>query len=395
MEVLRPPEDTMFDSQMTEVPIQTDVSRDKEKKSKSRGLAKKTSQLFSRSSSKDKGAEGDHGGSSASLRLPNSSRQTSYSSAGSIDSASSTSSSFRHPMAGLHRPPSNQSQDRSPKSNHSRRLSQDSGTSWTGQPRSIRSGSSSAFTSPTESNHLPIPSRQNSQLSASVPSLSRQGLPQPAPGQDAGGNFPSRMSTWFSHLIPSASTASVPAPAPQLSSSASPRKPTSAAASFLNAARQRAVDGVRHLLDSEAQPDKCPDPMWVMGVAHPGWRPDTPIDLNGSPSSSIARSGNDNVSESDPPLRSGEPDPSDTVRPKRKDNLPISPPAKGFGNLFSASTLSLALPASITQGSPSKDTENRSASPMESPSKQRRGKEKEVLKWPENCKCSVGILNNI
>lgn len=372
------PPPPLFDSQLTEVPPDKDRDR-KEKKGRGRGLAKKTSQLFSRSRDKDSGQGTMSPEIGSSLNLPLSSRQNSHSSAASAESAS-TSTSSRNPFA-MNRPGSTSSRTRSPRSSHSRRLSQDSASSWQNPPRTMRSGSSSTYDSPTD-NHLPIPQRQGSQLSSSVPSLGRQSLPPPSSLADSTGTIPSRMSTWFSHLLPSTSTTTVPPP-PENMSASPQKKSASAAASFLNAARQRAVDGVRHLLDTEAQPDKCPDTMWVMGVPHPGWKSTTP---SGSPPG-VRR----DISEEMPVRRgsgSSELSPpqgdNGTMRPTtwKKSSQPISPPNKGFGNIFSASTLSLALPASITNGSPVKD----GSAIVESPNKGKRAKQdKEVLTWPAQC----------
>lgn len=374
---LTPP---LFDSQLTEVPRKED-KKDK-KGGRGRGLAKKTSQLFSRSRDKESGSGAISPENGSSLHLPSTSRQNSHTS-----SITSNESSSSRPFA-LTRPSSSSSRPKSPRSSHSRRLSQDSASSWQAPPpRPLRSGSTSTYDSPTETTHLPIPQRQASNLSASVPTLSRNALPQPSSVPDSGA-FPSRMSTWFSHLLPSSSTTSVPvAPLDPPSASSPQRKPASAAASFLNAARQRAVDGVRHLLDSEAAPDKCPDTMWVMGVPHPGWRPSTPLE---SPAGVFGdeveildkeRRGSGSSGRPSPPSR-GDPG---TLRPatwKRKDSQPTSPPAKGFGNLFSTSTLSLALPAAIS--SPTKDAERSTV--VDSPSKGKKAKqEKEVIKWPDQC----------
>ena len=389
---------SLYDSQLTAVPPSQDDR--KEKKSIGRGLAKKTSQLFSRSGrDKSQDTSSSHGAShgNASLNLPSTSRQTSYSSATSGESQSTTGST-RHPFAALHRPSSHHSQTRYPRSNHSRRLSQDSANSWQNS-RSMRSGSISTHDSPTDLQYLPIPQRQSSHLSASVPTLSRQALPQPlSSAQEAAGGLPSRMSTWFSHLIPTNSTATVPAPPPtETSSNPSPiRRPPSAAASFLNAARQRAVDGVRHLLDSEAAPDKCPDTMWVMGVAHPGWRPVTPT---GSPGRRISDLPANNESQREAGMKenslsASRVDPATLRRSswKRKEAATTSPPARGFG-IFSASSLSLALPAAMS-GSPSRDNDPKGP-PADSPSKARKMKnEKEVLKWPDLCESHKAMMNS-
>lgn len=229
-------------------------------------------------------------------------------------------------------------------------------------------------------------------LSASVPTLSRRALPQPAPPDMAqarsGDNFPSRMSSWFSHLLPSSSYANDTQVANGSTSAVNPpspaRKGPSAAASFLDAARRKAVDGMRNLLDSEAQPDKCPDTIWVMGVGHPGWRPTTP----GGKSSSVPLEG-EAETERRGSGSSGKPSPPAKLdhgglRPtawSRKSNAAAATtsPQKGLGGIFSSSTVSLALPA----GSPSKDIDGRPGA-AESPGRAKRERrEKEVIKWPE------------
>nr|XP_018266846.1 uncharacterized protein I303_00824 [Kwoniella dejecticola CBS 10117]OBR89004.1 hypothetical protein I303_00824 [Kwoniella dejecticola CBS 10117] len=401
-----------------------DLSK-KDKKSKGRGIVKKTSRLFARDRDKDKASEHEGSNGSSSLHPIPTSRQTSYSSAHSSDSQTTTATGLSNRshnnshFASLTRPMSNQSRARSPKEyqSHSRRASQDSTvttSSW--RARSFRTGSSP---NPNEfgDNGVPIPTRQGSNLSASVPGLSRNALPQPSSQPPSGTSrspetFPTRMSTWFSHLLPSTSTTTIQ----EGSSTASPpsqsqtidtpptlppsplRKPPSAAASFLNAARQRAVDGVRHLLDSEAQPDKCQDTIWVMGVGHSGWRPATPSrspnsvnlpELSDGSSQGFPgeeRRGSSDTGKPSPPSKHD----SGALRPlawsrKQKEqtsnpNTSTSPPAKGFSNLFTASTLSLSLPASMTSGSPNKDG---SSSVQESPGKSKNRKEKEVIKWPE------------
>ncbi|WRT63710.1 uncharacterized protein IL334_000633 [Kwoniella shivajii] len=404
----------------------------KEKKSKGRGIVKKTSRLFARDKDKDKASEYDtsngnnlvsNGGNSLNP-IPGS-RQPSYSSTYSSDSQTTTATSIRsnNHFPTLNRPISNQSRARSPKDyqTHGRRASQDSNISW--RSKSFRSGSSPQDSSSNEIG-VPIPSRQGSNMSASVPGLSRNSLPQPAGGSSSSSSsnqqqtsrspettFPSRMSTWFSHLLPSTSSTTIQEgssiSSPTSSSESPPqlppsplRKPPSAAASFLNAARQRAVDGVRHLLDTEAQPDKCQDTIWVMGVGHPGWRPSTP---SRSPNTVNLPEISDNTSdrafeERRGSAESGITSPSSqtelgALRPsawskKQKDqpsstnpSVTTSPPTKGFSNLFTASTLSLSLPASMTSGSPSKEG---GTSVADSPGKVRNNKkDKETLKWPD------------
>ncbi|ORY23614.1 peptidase family C54-domain-containing protein [Naematelia encephala] len=387
----------LSDSQLTEVPL----PKEQKKKSRGRGLVKKTSRMFTRGD-KDKDKSGEAGSSSgaatpdstASLYAPGASRQTSYSSYSSVtssDSRSTTTSARRGSFNALSRPVPPHFNPQG----HARRQSQDSQSSWQtqSQPRSIRSGSTSTHDSYIDSSQHPIPQRQGSHLSASVPGLSRNALPQPAPQNGSsipGGSrtdtFPSRMSTWFSHLLPSASTTAVaenttptPTDSPTYAPPSPLRKPPSAAASFLNAARQKAVDGVRHLLDSEAQPDKCPDPIWVLGVAHPGWRPSTPTPASPDlPELIEGRHSSASSPKPSPPTKGD----GGALRPsawnKWKEPSATSPPSKGFGNMFSTSTLSLALPSS---GSPGKETGREVVT--ESPGKARKKVEKEVIKWPD------------
>nr|XP_019048884.1 hypothetical protein I302_02663 [Kwoniella bestiolae CBS 10118]OCF27814.1 hypothetical protein I302_02663 [Kwoniella bestiolae CBS 10118] len=407
--------------------LASDEGEKKEKKSKGRGIVKKTSRLFARDKDKEKERSPEYdqhhqsGGTSSLNPIP-ATRQTSYSSAHSGDSQHSAGSNHSYPrnvnpFPTLTRPMSNQSRSRVTKEyqSHSRRASQDStASSW--RARSIRSGSSPHEIIPPGDIGVPIPSRQGSNLSASVPGLSRNSLPQPGssstsaaqqPSSRSPETIPSRMSTWFSHLLPSTSAATIqegssppPIDSPPPLPPSPLRKPPSAAASFLNAARQRAVDGVRHLLDTEAQPDKCQDTIWVMGVGHSGWRPSTPSrspnsvnlpDLqDGAPGIEERRGSSDSVNKPSPPSKHD----SGVLRPsawskKQKDQSQTNtnsisstpPPSKGFSNLFTASTLSLALPASMTSGSPSKDG---GSSVTDSPGKSKKDKkEKEVLRWPD------------
>jgi cysteine protease ATG4 len=370
---------SLFDSQMTEVPPK-DMEK---KKSRGRGLVKKTSKLFLRGDrDRDKG---EMSSASTGLAPRGGERQQSYSSATSNDSAvtSASSSNASIPMASVSRAP--------PPSGHSRRLSHDSQFSWQGA-QSVRSNiSNNAQPTGMESR------RMSNSLSASVPALSRNSLPQPGQNSRVGTQetIPSRMSSWFTNLLPSTSTApifesQVSQDQQQASSSSPARKGPSAAASFLYAARQKAVDGVRNLLDSEAQPDKSPDTIWLMGVGHPGYRPSSPFD---SPNSSMAdlptetsghgsgqrrdsNSSGTSMSIASPSFKADQAALRPAVWPKRRDPMTAtSPPAKGIGNLFSPSSLSLALPTS----SPQKDTG------LDSPGKGKK-KEREILKWPEQCK---------
>lgn len=367
----------LSESQLTEVPA-------KNKKSRGRGLVKKTSRMFSRD--KDKEAPVVTPGNPSSSLGPNkASRQSSYSSANSIDSAvtSSSTASNRAPSTARN------GNGTGNKSSHLRRLSQDSQFSRQAQG-SIRSGVMSIRETSDEGKRS-----SSNGLSASVPSLNRHALPQPGSssrtGQDS--TIPSRMSSWITNFLPVSTTSnetttSAPAEPPVTSSPA--RKGPSAAANFLYAARQKAVDGMRQLLDTEATPDKSPDTIWVMGVGHPGYRPSTPSE---SPTALVGgdvptefltqRRESSSSGKASPPIKSEQANLRPAVWPKRKDpGQASSPPPKSFGSIFSTSTLSLALPNSSS--SPNKDTDARST-PLDSPSKGKR-KEKEIIRWPEQCK---------
>jgi cysteine protease ATG4 len=378
--------------------------RDKDRESKGRRLVKKTSQLFGR---KDKDKDRDRnrispnpGSSSSSVYLPTASRQSSKSSGDSQD---------RRPLAS--RVPSGSSTLTTNGAGGGflgmRRPSQDSQAalgaytangSTIGVRQKARTGSTSTYGSSQDApspllsaGPLP-PQRRSSQLAPSAPALSRQST-QPAamsiqtyPQQ--GPSVPTRMSAWFSGLISSSAGSDTSSNVQTSEPATSPVRATannrgsSAAATFLNAARQKAVEGVRNLLDSEAQPDRCLDPIWLMGVSHPGYVPPLPtppfgqvvhdVSDRGRPGSSGSGSAEGPLSTPPPPerekgLRAG--------FQRRQLDRGQGSPAKGLGQLFGGSTASLV-------GSPSKDSIGRLD---ESPNRAKKGKEKEVLKWPEEC----------
>jgi hypothetical protein len=269
-----------------------------EPKKTRRSIVRKTSKMFSRAQPDDTLSPASHPNPPA-LTSRNPSSSSSHLRRPSLDSHSSSSTSLSVPNA----------------MNGSRR------------PLSSTTFDSLESTSPQTS------------MSASVPSLSTRQLPQPSrasqppPQQD----ISSRMSSWFSHLL----TSPTDPPSPN-------RKQPSTAATFLNAARQKAVGGMRYLMDSDAQPDKSEETFWVMGVPHEGYRPPPPA-----------------------------PDMADSV----ETIVPSTTPNK-FGSLFSSSTLTLGVPAS--GGSPIKSATLTGEAQNPSPSKAGRArKEKEVVKWRE------------
>lgn len=88
------------------------------------------------------------------------------------------------------------------------------------------------------------------------------------------GDLPTRLSGWFSHTFSTSTTdLSLPAILSQ-SQSASPKGKGSSA--LLTAARHgkgHLDKAVRYLLDSDSTPDKCTEPIWLLGVQHPGYEP--------------------------------------------------------------------------------------------------------------------------
>lgn len=117
-----------------------------------------------------------------------------------------------------------------------------------------------------------------------------------------GGRFSdvgTRLSGWFTHAFSTSSTdlTSLPAllttsspAATSLPMASSPKssRPNNAGMALLTAARHGKgyLDkGVRYLLDSDATPDKCADPIWLLGVQHPGYEPPPPPPVSISPPS--------------------------------------------------------------------------------------------------------------
>ncbi|KAH9920526.1 uncharacterized protein BXZ73DRAFT_91912 [Epithele typhae] len=100
-------------------------------------------------------------------------------------------------------------------------------------------------------------------------------------------DLPTRLSGWFAHTFSTSSTdLSLPSLLSQqhLAASVSPKGKGSA---LITAARQGKghIDkAMRYLLDSDATPDKCAEPIWLLGVMHPGYEPPPtpPLDLSAS-----------------------------------------------------------------------------------------------------------------
>lgn len=133
---------------------------------------------------------------------------------------------------------------------------------------------------PTPSNPFPRPrtrsERPISDIGHLPPHISTQYTNSNGPSSFSP-SLPTRLSGWFNHTFSQSSTdLSLPSilANQQSTSPASPSKLRSNHA-LLTAARI-GNKAVRYLLDSDAQPDRCTDPIWIMGVQHPGYEPPPP-----------------------------------------------------------------------------------------------------------------------
>lgn len=94
------------------------------------------------------------------------------------------------------------------------------------------------------------------------------------------GDLPTRLSGWFSSTF---STSSNDLSLPTLLSQAAVSPKGRSGSALLTAAKHgkgHLDKAVRYLLDSDATPDKCTDPIWLLGVHHPGYEPPPPSPPN-------------------------------------------------------------------------------------------------------------------
>ena len=102
--------------------------------------------------------------------------------------------------------------------------------------------------------------------------------------------FPTRISGWFRHAFNSSATdlslsylnSSIPPP------SSSPKSKSSALLTTAKHGNGHFDKAMRYLLDSDSTPDKCTDPIWLLGVQHPGYEPPPPSE---AASPTVSRSG--------------------------------------------------------------------------------------------------------
>ncbi|KAF8869273.1 peptidase family C54-domain-containing protein [Infundibulicybe gibba] len=111
------------------------------------------------------------------------------------------------------------------------------------------------------------------------------------------GDLPTRLSGWFSHTFSTSTTdLSLPALLSQSQSSSPKGKGASALLTAAKHGKGHLDKAVRYLLDSDSTPDKCTDPIWLLGVQHTGYEPPPPTPIpsiasprraSGSPPSSV------------------------------------------------------------------------------------------------------------
>jgi cysteine protease ATG4 len=105
-------------------------------------------------------------------------------------------------------------------------------------------------------------------------------------------DIPTRLSGWFQHAFNSSATDlslpnlinTIPPP------SSSPKGKSSALLTAAKHGKGHLDKAMRYLLDSDSTPDKCTDPIWLLGVQHPGYEPPPPE----AASPTLSRSGSVN-----------------------------------------------------------------------------------------------------
>ncbi|KAG6837140.1 hypothetical protein H0H93_014045 [Arthromyces matolae] len=100
-------------------------------------------------------------------------------------------------------------------------------------------------------------------------------IPRSPPSPTRISDLPSRLSGWFSHTF-SSSTTDLSLPNILASSTSTSPKRNPGANALLTAAKHgkgHLDKAMRYILDSDAAPDKCTDPIWILGVKHPGYDP--------------------------------------------------------------------------------------------------------------------------
>lgn len=138
--------------------------------------------------------------------------------------------------------------------------------------------------------------------------------------------LPSRLSGWFSHAFSSSST-DLPSLLSQQHlaavSAGSPKGKGSALLTVAKHGKGHLDKAMRYLLDSDATPDKCSDPIWLLGVEHPGYEPSA----NPQSQASIGRRSSVESRRSPSSLRSSGSSPPPIAIPGADPSLSQSQPA--------------------------------------------------------------------
>jgi cysteine protease ATG4 len=118
---------------------------------------------------------------------------------------------------------------------------------------------------------IPRPRTRAERTASSVPDST---MYSSSPSSSRIGDLPTRLSGWFSHTF---STSSTDLSLPNiLATHTSPKGKPNALLTAAKHGRGHLDKAVRYLLDSDSTPDKCTDPIWLLGVQHPGYEPSNP-----------------------------------------------------------------------------------------------------------------------
>ena len=112
-------------------------------------------------------------------------------------------------------------------------------------------------------------SRSDRPLSASEPAQ-HISLYSSSSSTSAISNLPTRLSGWFSHTF---STSSTDLSLPTLLSQASSPKGKNPLLTAAKHGKGHLDKAMRYLLDSDSTPDRCTEPIWLLGVQHSGYEP--------------------------------------------------------------------------------------------------------------------------
>ncbi|KAH7909440.1 cysteine protease required for autophagy [Hygrophoropsis aurantiaca] len=93
-------------------------------------------------------------------------------------------------------------------------------------------------------------------------------------------DLPTRLSGWLSHTFSTSSTdLTLPSILSQSHLAGIPGSPKGKSSALLTAAKHgkgHLDRAMRFILDSDSTPDKCTEPIWLLGVQHPGYEPPPP-----------------------------------------------------------------------------------------------------------------------